>query len=254
MLLKKFIPVMALATVASACHQQAPDNQLLIFLDSEKGLKPYQTRIIVTPAVVRLDDGKGSKNYTLFDRKTRIARAVDTEKRTILVINPKSKKVDPPIKLHYHVKDLGDMKDAPKVTGKAAKHYQEFANDKLCYDFIAVDGLMPHAVEALKEYHEMLAGDSMVTVNNMPADMQDPCDLARNTYDPTQYLQHGFPIQKWRPGHSRMLVDYKEHYQPDPKLFEIPSGYFTYSVQQIREGLVDLDNRKILSPSKQKQQ
>jgi hypothetical protein len=252
MSLIKSFPLLVLAAALSACQQNPPNNQLLIFLNNEKGLKPYQTRIIVTPAVVRLDDGAGSKSYTLFDRKSRIARSVDLEQHTVLIIRPKSLKVKPPIKLQYSMKDLGEMKDAPKVMGKTARHFQQYTNKKLCYDVIAIKGMMPHAVKALKEYHEMLASDSMVTVNNMPADMQDPCELARSTYAPTQSLEHGFPIQLWRKGYSRMLVDYKQHYQPDPKLFEIPSGYFTYSVQQIRDGLVDLDNRKILSPPKTK--
>lgn len=248
----KVVFVVALAALLTACQQDPPNNQLLVFLNRESGLQPYQTRIIVTPTTVRLDDGQGSKSYTLFDRKSRIARSVDTEKHTVLIIRPKSIKVKPPVKLQYQVKDLGDMKDAPKVMGKTPQHFQQYANNKLCFDVIAVKGLLPQAIKALEEYHEMLASDSMVTVNNMPADMQDPCELARSTFAPTQYLQHGFPIQEWRKGYSQMLVDYKQHYQPDPKLFEIPSGYFTYSVQQIRDGLVDLDNRKILSPPKQK--
>lgn len=248
----KVIPVLALMGALAACAQNPPNNQLLVFMNSEKGLKPYRTRIIVTPTTVRLDDGKGSKSYTLFDRKTRIARSVNTEKHTILVIKPKSIKVKPPIKLQYSVKDLGDMEGAPKVMGKYPKHYQQYANKKLCLDVIAVKGMLPQAIKALKEYHEMLASDSKVTVDNMPADMQDPCELARSTFAPTQYLQHGFPIQRWRKGYSKLLVDYKQNYHPDPKLFEIPSGYFTYSVQQVRDGLVDLDNRKILSPPKKK--
>lgn len=250
----KIVSTLVLTTAVSACQQHAPNNQLLIFLNSEKGLKPYQTRIIVTPTLMRLDDGEGSMSYTVFDRKTRIARSVDSRQHTVLIINPKSIKVAPPFKLNNVDKDMGEMKGAPKVMGEVPRHYQEYTNNKLCNNLIAVNGLMPEAVKAIAEYREMLASDSMVTVNDMPADMQDPCALSMNTFAPTRYLQHGFPIQQWRPGYSRMLVNYKEHYQPDPKLFEIPQGYFTYSVQQIRDGLVDLDNRKILSPLLPKKQ
>lgn len=246
MMFNKFTPLLVTAVLCSACTK-APDNQMLVFLDSEQGLQPYQTRIIVTPIQVRFDDGQGSKSYTLFDRKSRIARTVDTEERTILEMHPKSVKVKPPFALNYEVKNLGDINDAPKIMGKTPIHYQDYTNNKLCYDVIAVNGLLPQVVQALSEYHQMLASDSAVTFNNMPADMQDPCSIAMNTFAPTRYLQHGFPIHWWRPGYSRMLVDYKEHYQPDPKLFEIPGDYFTYTVQQVRAGLVDLDNRKIRS-------
>jgi hypothetical protein len=240
----KSMPVLLLSVSLFACAK-APDNQLLVFEESEQDVQPYQTRVIITPTQIRFDDGEHSKSFTLFDRTSRIARTVDLEQRTILEMHPKSVKVDPPFALNYRAKDLGEMKDAPKIMGTAPKHFQEYTNDKLCFDEITVAGLMPQAVQALAEFQELLASDSMVTFNNMPADMQEPCSIAMNTFAPTRYLQHGFPIQQWHPGYSRMLVDYKEHYQPDPKLFEIPSGYFTYTVQQVRDGVVDLDNRKI---------
>jgi hypothetical protein len=250
----KVMPVLAMAVLVAACHPTSttPNSQLLVFQESEQDIQPYQTRIIVTPTQVRFDDGEGSKSYTLFDRKAHIARTIDTEQRTILEMHAKSIKVEPPFALNYSVKDLGEMKDAPKIMGKLPRHYQDYTNNKLCFDIITVDGLMPEAVQALSEFQELLASDSAVTFNNMPADMQDPCSIAMDTFAPTRYLQHGFPIQQWRPGYSRMLVDYQDDYHPDPKLFEIPADYFTYSVQQVRDGVVDLAGRKILSPQVEK--
>lgn len=247
----KLLPYLAMTVLFAGCTK-APDNELLVFQEAEKDIEPYQTRIIVTPTQVRFDDGEGSTSYTLFDRNSRIARTIDTAQRTILEMHPKSVKIDPPFALNYSVKDLGEMKDAPKIMGKTPKHYQEYTNNQLCFDVITVDGLMPKAVQALTEFQELLASDSAVTFNNMPADLQDPCSIAMNTFAPTHYLQHGFPIHEWHPGSSRMLVDYKEHYQPDPKLFEIPDGFFTYSVQQVRDGVVDLDNRKIRDTLREK--
>ena len=229
MKLQKLIPVVLLLVLVSACAQK-PDNQLLVFQDTEEGIPAYQTRVIVTPAHIRFDDGENSTSYTLYDRASHIASIVDTEQQTILEMHPKSVKIDPPFAMNYSFKDLGDIKDAPKIMGKSPKHYQEYTNDKLCFDVITIDGLMPHAVQALTEFKQLLASDSAVTFNNMPADLQDPCSIAMNTFAPTRYLQHGFPIHEWHTGYSRTLVDYKEHYLPDPKLFEMPSGYFTYTV------------------------
>ena len=252
-LIHKLAPLLIMAALVSSCDKP-PDSQLLVFMESEQDVQPYQSRIIVTPTQMRLDDGESSKSYTLYDRKSHIARTIDTVQRTILEMHPKSVKVEPPFALTYTVKDLGEMKDAPKIMGKIPKHYQDYANNQLCFDVITVEGLMPQAVQALKEFQQLLASDSAVTFNNMPADMQDPCSIAMDTFAPTRFLQHGFPIQQWRPGYSRMLVDYKQQYQPDPKLFEIPAGYFSYSVQQIRDGVVDLDARKILSPTAEKKE
>jgi len=245
MSLYKITPLVLIPFLLSACVSKPPDNQLLIFLETETGIQPYQVRVIVTPTQMRFDDGNDSKSYTLFDRVNQIARTVDTEQRTILEMHPKSVEVEPPFALNYHIKDLGDMKDAPMIMGKHPRHYQDYTNDKLCYDVVSVKGMLPGAVKALSEFQQLLASDSKETVNNMPADMLDPCSIAMDTFAPTRFLQHGFPVHQWRPGFSKMLVDYKDHYMPDPKLFELPSGYFSYTVQQIRDGLVDLENRKL---------
>jgi hypothetical protein len=234
----------------AAC-QKAPESQLVVFLEKESGIDPYQTRIIVTPTVVRFDDGEGSRSYLIFDRKNRVARNVDLDNKTVLEMYAKKVKIEPPVALHYTVKDLGDLQDAPKIMGKSPRHYQDLANDQLCFDVIAVDKLMPEAVEALKEFQELLASDSAVTFNSIPADMRDPCSMSMSTFAPARYLMHGFPIQQWRPGYSRTLIDYKEHYQADPKLFVIPDGLFTYSLQQVRDGVVDLENHKIRTETKQ---
>lgn len=235
---------MIVSLLASA-HAAAQESEMLLFQDKEEGLDPYLTRIIVTPTQIRFDDGENSKSYTLYDRATHIARTVDTRERTVLELHPKQVKVEPPFALKFRVKELGELKDAPKIMGKTPKHYQDYTNDKLCFDVITVEGLMPQAVKALTEFRELLASDSKVTFNNMPADLQDPCTIAMDTFAPTRYLQHGFPIQEWHPGYSRTLVNYDEHFKPDPKLFEIPQGYFTFTVEQIRNGDVDMDKRKI---------
>lgn len=248
----KIFPLVACPLLVASCAQH-PDNQLLVFLDTESGIKPYQTRIIVTPDVIRFDDGDASKSFTLFDRKSHIARVIDLDQKTVMEMHPKHIKVQPPFELKYSVKDLGKMKDSPQILGKMPVHYQDYTNDKLCFDVITVKGLMPEAVKALGEYQKLLASDSAVTFNNLPADMQDPCEIARNTFAPTRYLEHGFPIHEWRKGYSRMLIDFKQHYQPDPKLFEIPKDYFTYTVQQVRDGRVDLDNHKLREPGTQAQ-
>jgi len=248
----KILPLAACTLLAASCVQQ-PDNQLLVFLESERDIKPYQTRIIVTPDAIRFDDGEASKSYTLYDRQDQIARVIDLEQHTVLELHPKHVTIQPPFELKYRVKDLGQMKDAPQILGKQPVHYQDYTNDKLCFDIVTVKGLMPEAVKALAEYQKLLASDSAVTFGNLPADMQDPCEIARNTFAPTRYLQHGFPIHEWRQGYSRMLVDFKQHYQPDPKLFEIPKGYFTYTVQQVRDGRVDLDKHKLREPGTQAQ-
>ena len=105
---------------------------------------------------------------------------------------------------------------------------------------------MPEAVAALKEYHLLLASDSAMTFNVMPADMHDPCAISMSTFAPTRHLEFGFPVQEWKPGYARNLQNYDPDYQVDPELLTLPKDYFSYFIQEYREGRVDLENRKVL--------
>ena len=100
--------------------------------------------------------------------------------------------------------------------------------------------MLPDMRKAMQTFAEILAGDSAVTFNSIPADMQNACDMAGNTFSPSRHLKLGFPIQEWKEGYSRTLLEYKEDYPIDPKLFELPKDYFQFSVQDFREGKVKL--------------
>jgi len=106
---------------------------------------------------------------------------------------------------------------------------------------------MPEAVEAMIEFHKVLATDSASTFEIMPADMFDPCAISMSTFVPTRHLRDGFPVQEWKPGYARSLVDYQANYKADSSLFVLPDDYFTYTVQEFREGRVDMMNQKVFS-------
>ncbi len=228
-----------------AC-QETPKNQLLLFLEGEKGVEPYQTRIIVTPDYMRFDEGDQSTTFLLINRKQNIAYSVDHDEKTIMRVEHQDTELKAPFELKYTVTELDDFNDAPEIKNSKPQHRQLFVNDQLCLDVVSVDGLMPEVVAALKEYHQLLASDSAVTFNTIPADMHDPCAISMSTFAPTRYLEYGFPVQEWKPSHARSLENYDEDYQADPKLFSLPENYFSYSVQEFREGRVDVANRKIL--------
>ena len=104
---------------------------------------------------------------------------------------------------------------------------------------IAVPGLMPDVVIALREFSELLASDSKVTFNTLPAELQKPCDISMNTFAPGRHLEFGFPIQEWSMnGSGRSLLDYQLDYQPDQALFDLPQDYRQFTVQEFREGKV----------------
>jgi hypothetical protein len=212
---------------------------LLNFVEFEKTVEPYATRLIVTNKYMRFDDGEGSTDFVLFDRQQHVIYSVNSDEETILAVHQKDIQLDAPYELKLTHTKLDNLKDAPTIGGKQAEHYQFSANDERCYDVIAVQGLMPDVVVALREFSELLASDSKVTFNTLPADMQKPCDISMNTFAPGRHLEFGFPIQEWSMnGSGRSLLDYQLDYQPDQALFVLPDDYRQFSVQEFREGKV----------------
>ncbi len=245
--MKKIVGLMLLSVLFS-CTTKKQGDTLILFMEKERGVDSYQTRMIVNKNFIRVDDGEGDKDFVLYDRNKKIVYSVDADEQRIMTIHEKTltngKVIEPPFKLTHSVKQLPKMKDAPTINGETAKRYHLITNHKVCYDVVAVKGLMPDVVVALTEFHKHMAMDSMTTFNNMPADMQDACEMTLTTFKPTRQLEFGFPIQEWGAGeYMRSLVDYDANYKADPTLFTLPEGYQTYSVQELREGKVKFEDK-----------
>lgn len=224
-----------------ACSKSETKNYAykISFMEQEQFVEPYPTRMVITPEFIRFDDGKGSEDFILFDRKKSLVHSVISDEESVMTVHKKDSKVESPIKLVFSEKDLGEMKDAPEIGGERPRHYQLLVNDKVCHDVIAVKTLMPLAVKALKEFSEIMASDSKMTLSNIPADMINACDLAQDTFAASRQLMFGFPLQTMgRREYARTLIDFDLVYKLEDKVFELPEKYKRYSVQELREGKV----------------
>lgn len=227
-----------------ACSKKEPVDYAykIMFMEQDQFAEPYPTRVIVTPKFVRFDDGDGAEDFIVFDRMKSLVHSVVADEQTVMTVHKKSSKIESPIKLIFSEKDLGDMSDAPKVGGKQPRHYQLLVNDKVCSDLMVVEGLLPAAVEALKEFSIVMASDSKMTLSSTPADLINACDLAKDTFAPTRQLMFGFPVHTMgQKEYVRTLVDFDENYKIDKKLFVVPVDYKHYTVQELREGKVKFD-------------
>ena len=228
-----------ITVLLTGCNSKSQEFKIL-FAEQEPGVEPYQTRLIVTKDFARYDDGEGSADFVLFDRKKNIIYSTNSGEQTVMSVSVKEKQVTPPFELKDTVKNLGMLEDAPKIQGVMAQHYQFMTNDTLCYEVVAVKGLMPDVVEAMKAFQNILQSDSKVTFHTIPADMHDACNMSMSTFAAGRHLQYGFPIQEWTPdGTGRALMDFDDNYKADKKLFELPKNYRQYSVQDFREGKVE---------------
>ena len=227
----------------STTEEQKPVSKtgatLLNFIEHERGVDPYPTRLIVTKKFLRFDDGEGSADFVLLDRDKDVVYSINSEEGTVMAVHKKQIEIQPPFKLELTHKKIDDMKQAPAIEGGQPQHYEFSANGEKCYEVIAVQGLMPDVVTALQELTDLLASDSKVTFNNLPADLQKPCNISMNTFAAGRHLAFGFPIREWSVnGTGRALVDFQVHYQPDDTLFILPADYHHFTVQDFREGKV----------------
>ena len=230
-------------SLLSSCTKKESANTMILFVEKENTLDPYQTRMIINDQFVRIDDGKGSNSFVLFDRIKKVVYSTIPDEQRVMAVHEKKLKKDqvfePPFALKHSVKKMPEMKKAPKINGENAQHYQLITNDKVCYEVVAIKNLMPHAVKALIEFNKHMATDSIVTFNNMPADLHEACDMTATTFKPARQFEFGFPVQEWsQRGYSRSLVDFDVNFKAEPKLFELPKGYHNYTVTQLREGNV----------------
>jgi hypothetical protein len=197
------------------------------FQDQDPGAPAYPTRVLVTDAFMRIDNGTDSGDFLLLDRRKNRVYEVTQERREILVIDAEQPRLAKPER--WQVRE--DVVSSPD---SRTQHVNVYANDVLCTQVTVVPKLLPDAALALGAYRQALAGMQALTYLASPADLRSDCDLAQHVWEIAREFKHGFPIeQKYHDGRSRRMVDYHEKsYQPG--LFVLPSGYRTVNIKELR--------------------
>ena len=238
---KKILLFLFVLVFISACQDKASVKpSMALFAEQETDVDPYKTRIIVSKDYMRMDEGEGSKDFVLLDRKANIIYSANSDNNTVMTIAARKVDIESSTKLLIKNDKVSTTEKIPTIDGKTPEHYAFSVNDTVCYEAMLVKGMLPDMVKAMQSFADILAGDSAITFSVMPADMHNACDMAGNTFAPSRHLKFGFPVQEWKQGYARTLLEYKEDYKIDPKLFELPKDYFQFSVQDFREGKVKL--------------
>lgn len=228
--MRLFLAVLSLLLLA-ACR--GGDATALYFTEQEPGAGAATTRMLLTDRYLRIDYGADEDDFILFDRREPAIYSVNHSDKTILVISPLAVNLDPPTPFTHEV--AKDDEAYPEVAGKKVTHYRLLTNAKQCYDVFAADGLLPQAVQALREYHATIAGEHAAAMRNTPKDVRSACDLANFIFLPARHLEFGFPIRQVdMAGNVRQLVDYKQGIGIDAKLFELPQGFRRFRTGEMR--------------------
>ncbi len=201
------VPIISLAESAN----------IIQFSDYEKMVGKVTITMTITKNYLRIDDniaqlsGEASNahnNFILFDRLKKEIYSVSEEEQQIVKIKPVAVTIPSPIELHVSLAEL-PMDKAPLIKGKQAKNFHLKVNNKLCYNLVTLPDLLPDAVQAMKDFNQVLAGQQAETLRYVPADLQEPCDLARHTFYPQKHLEKGFPMMIQAIGDSGKVTDIK---------------------------------------------
>lgn len=205
---------------------------LLTFSERERAGTPlFKSLMYANKNYLYISDERAPNDFLLFNRSNKTIYSVTHGNKTVFVIKPREVKGPPPIKIEYVAKSQPSSA-IPKVSGRVATHYQYSANGKQCYDAVTLEAsFLKEVVAIVKEYRQVLAGEHASTVNSMPVDTHDACDLALNIYHATQHLDTGLPMREWdQKGYLKFMVNYQLNYKMDVAKFEIPKDYNEFSL------------------------
>lgn len=212
----------ALALPAVAADTAA---QLLVYRVTETGSEPYISRILVTEEHLRMDQGQADDGFILLDRLRKVIYSVNSQDNTVLEISPRQQLKELPEGMIVEAK-ITQEQGLPELSGRKTEYWRFFVNGRLCRSAMVAPGLMLQAIRAYGEYLELLAFQHLATLQAVPQEMQDPCDMAVNIFEPLAVIDKGLPLRDWvEQGRLLELIDYRESFALPDGSFKLPDDF-----------------------------
>lgn len=193
---------------------QAADMTVLRFVDQDPGDPPYLTRVFVTPAFMRMDDGHDDGDFVLLDRRAKRVVNVMRGNQMAMVFMPGKLPAKP-------------AKWKPRLDVKAgAPGTRRFAlsiDGTVCNEGVAAQRAAPDAARALAEFKAVLAATQYRVWQDTPREIQHDCDLANQVWESGATLKLGLPLEEREfTGRTRQFEsEAKEPVRPE--LFRVPA-------------------------------
>lgn len=232
--MRRLMPIFAVcASILGLAGAHAADSEMIEidYRDQDSDTAMYRTRVLVSPAFMRLDYGKDDDDFVLLDRKNQRIYNVTHEKKEILEIggSPFALNKPEPWTLRHEVQA------AP--LGKNTRKVKLYVNDVLCSEVTAQPGLLPDAVVALKQYRALLRQVQASVFNAQATEQREYCELAQHVFETSRELDFGLPLaETYQNGRTRQLEQYKKR-RSEPALFALPKTYRVVNIRDIRGGV-----------------
>ena len=182
-------------------------------------------RMIITDNWLRIDEGKDTDDFVLYDRREKLIYNIVMEEKSILIMDTTASDVKADFPLNWKVKSEKSnmLMRTDDTTAARSVHYNFSLNGKSCYDTVALDKGMDAPLTAIKEYRQALA--NQLKKYYKPAKGEN-CAEAIKILSPNIHLKQGFPVREWSNyGYQRFLVDYRQKIIFPERLFQLPEGF-----------------------------
>lgn len=228
------VSLLLFACVSNIKKQAKPEGKMikpanagymLMFTEMRPHEPEASVRMLITDKFLRMDEGPKSEDFILFNRQEKIIFNVVKEDKSILVIKPVDKKVEPPYPLRWIIESQTSqaLMRSQNNNDAAATHHLYYLNDEPCYNLVTVNNELVETLDAMREYNQVLANELK---SNYLAMEGQQCNEAINIFDPDIRLQYGFPLREWSVyGYQRFLVDFKKDIIFPQTLFDLPEDY-----------------------------
>ncbi|ODV01556.1 MAG: hypothetical protein ABT23_08120 [Thiobacillus sp. SCN 63-57] len=200
--------------VLCAGTARAADMTVLRYVDQDPGGPPYVTRILVTPAFMRMDSGEDTGDFTLLDRKKRVVINIMRDSRLAMVFAPGAL---PPKPVGWKPGLVEDRVE------RGGRHFTLTVKGVVCSEGIAARHALD-AARAMAEQKTILAATQYRVWKASPPELQHDCDLANQVWNAGDTLTLGLPLEE-REFTGRTRTFESETRQPaNPELFRVPEG------------------------------
>lgn len=211
----------------SQASESKPENAgtVLTFSETSATEPEHMLRVIITDQFIRLDNGRESQDYILYDRNEALIYNVVSEEQSIMVLGEENVAVTPGFTMDWVVESQNSHALMRSSLGEqtAAKHHKLYLNNKACYNVVTLENILQAESQALAEYYSALAKELKRSYNSM---IDEPCFAAINLFAPKKRFSFGFPYREWSDyGYQRFLVEYRQKIIFPVRLFELPENY-----------------------------